>query len=69
MRYIRTLESRLKGKDPNDSHFSVDFEHLSNLKKSLGLPVGYKTETEKKEERRAKLAGWDSVNNKPLRPN
>ena len=43
---IRTLEGRLRGKNPNDDKFAVDFEHLSNLKKELGLPVGFKTETE-----------------------
>lgn len=67
MRYIKTLEGRLKGKDPSDSKFAVDFEHLSNLKKELGLPVGFKTETEKKEEERARRAGWDPVNRRPIR--
>ena len=43
------------------------FEHLSNLKKELGLPVGFKTETEKKEEERARRAGWDPVNRRPIR--
>ena len=54
---------------PEYNKFAVDFEHLSNLKKELGLPVGFKTETEKKEEARAKLAGWDPVNKRPLKAN
>ena len=32
---------------------------LSRLKKDLGLPVDFKTQTEKREEQRAKDAGWD----------
>ena len=41
---------------------------LSNLKKALGLPVDYKTETEKREEIRARNAGWDPETNRPLKP-
>ena len=67
MSMIRTLEGRLRVKNPNDDKFAVDFEHLSNLKKELGLPVGFKTETEKKEEARAKLAGWDPVSRRPIK--
>ena len=32
---------------------------LSRMKKDLGMKVDFKTDTEKREEQRAKLAGWD----------
>ena len=41
---------------------------LSNMKKDMGVDPGYKTDTEKREEERAKLAGWDSKNKRPIKP-
>ena len=55
--YINSLENRLKGKDPNSEYY-LDFEMLSRMKKDLGLPVNFKTWTEKREEERAAAAGW-----------
>ena len=57
--YIRGLEAKLKGKDPNSGQDTLDWEMLSRMKKDLGMKVDFKTETEKREEQRAKLAGWD----------
>ena len=38
------------------------------MKKDLGMNVGYKTDTEKREEERAALAGWDNEKKQPLPP-
>ena len=59
MGYIRGLEARLKGKDPNSSEHQADFDMLSKMKKDLGMKVDYKSTTEKREEDRASAAGWD----------
>ena len=55
--WIDGLEKKLANKDPNKEH-QEDFEMLSRLKKDLGLPVNFKTATEKREEQRAADAGW-----------
>ena len=58
--YIRTLEAKLKGKKPGDKDTKEeDFEMLSNMKKDMGIDPGYETPTEKREEERAKNAGYD----------
>ena len=57
--YIRGLENKLKGKDPNSGQDTMDWEMLSRMKKDLGMKVDYKTATEKREEERAAAAGWD----------
>ena len=57
MGYIRNLENKLKNKDPNKDN-QDDFEMLSRFKKDLGLPVDFKTASEKREEERASRAGW-----------
>ena len=61
MNYIKSLEARLKagGGNPDDGKNSQDWETLSRMKKDLGMKVDYKTDTEKREEERAKNAGWD----------
>ena len=58
LRHIQHLEAKLKGKNPN-TEYGLDFEHLSRLKKDLGMPVDFKTKTEEREEKRAADAGWD----------
>ena len=58
MSYIRSLENKLKDKNPDTDGNSHDWEMLSRLKKDLGLEVKYKTTTEKREEERAKRAGY-----------
>jgi|TARA_B110001450_G_C17327653_1_gene362097 hypothetical protein len=68
MNYIKSLESRLKanGGTPDDGKNSGDWETLSRMKKDLGMPVEYKTDTEKKEEARASAAGWDGKSPRDL---
>ena len=57
--YVRGLEAKLKGKDPNNGQDTQDWEMLSRMKKDLGMKVEFKTSTEKREEERASAAGWD----------
>ena len=57
--YIRGLEAKLKGKDPEDGTHQLDWEMLSRMKKDLGMKVDYETATEKRERERAAAAGWD----------
>ena len=56
--YIKSLEARLKGKNPEKDN-TEDFEMLSRMKKDLGQEVGFKTATEKREEERSASAGWE----------
>ena len=64
MSYVRGLEKKLQGKDPNTHMNTEDFEMLSKFKKDLGLDVNFKTETEKREEIRAARAGYVSPDKK-----
>ena len=41
---------------------------LKTMKEALGIKVDFKTEAEKKEEIRARNAGWDPVNHRPIKP-
>ena len=68
MNYIKSLESRLRanGGNPDDGKNSQDWETLSRMKKDLGMKVDYKTDTEKREERRAADAGWDGKSPRDL---
>ena len=58
LNYIKGLEAKLKGKQQGEVGTGMDWEMLSRMKKELGLPVDYKTETEKREEKRAADAGY-----------
>ena len=58
LQYIKGLEAKLKGKNQGEVGTGLDWEMLSRMKKELGLPVDYKTETEKREEKRAGDAGY-----------
>ena len=41
---------------------------LKTMKSALGMKVDFKTQTELKEEERAKNAGWDPVHKRPIKP-
>ena len=71
LQYVKSLEAKLEGKDPNGTEFQNEFETLSKFKKDLGLPVDFKTATEKREEQRAKDAGYVAPDPKapPKNPN
>ena len=58
LQYIKGLEAKLKGKQQGEVGTGLDWEMLSRMKKELGLPVDFKTETEKREEKRAADAGY-----------
>uniref|UniRef100_A0A7S3FWR1 Uncharacterized protein n=1 Tax=Strombidium rassoulzadegani TaxID=1082188 RepID=A0A7S3FWR1_9SPIT len=60
MKYVKYLEAKLKGQNADTSGNQLDFEMLSRLKKDLGMPVDFKTATERREEERASNAGYNA---------
>ena len=69
MGYVRSLENRLKGKEPYEKGTNEeDWEMLSRMKKDLGMTVGYKSKAEEREENRAADAGWDPETYRPVTP-
>ena len=59
MRWIEQLEKKLEGTEPTDNFVSKDWEMLKSLKKSMGMPVEFKTITDITEEKRVEKSKWD----------